>query len=93
MFTTTFESGLFLEEFDLLLSSLRGLVRLKRKQNKEPSLGIMDSQSIKWSNNKAPNNIDGNKNVKGIKRHIIVDKNGFLMIQLAMIKLMLNRTK
>ncbi len=67
------------EEFDLLLSHLREKVRLKLKQNREPSIGIMDSQSVKWGNNKAPNDVDGNKKVKGIKRHVIVDKNGFLI--------------
>mgnify|MGYP000317156629 CR=1 FL=1 len=66
-------------EFDLLLSSLRASVRFKRKQTKEPSLGIMDSQSVKWVNNRSANDIDGNKKVKGIKRHVIVDKNGFLI--------------
>lgn len=67
------------EEFDLLLSHLRESIRYKRKQNREASLGIMDSQSVKWGNNKALNNIDGNKKVKGIKRHVVVDKNGFLI--------------
>lgn len=74
-----FRKWSFYEEFDLLLSSLRESVRLKRKQNKVPSLGIMDSQSVKWGSNKAPNDIDGNKKIKGIKRHVIVDKNGFLI--------------
>ena len=74
-----FRKWSFYEEFDLLLSSLRGIIRLKRGQNKEPSMGILDSQSTKWGNNKAPNNIDGNKKVKGIKRHVVVDKNGFLL--------------
>lgn len=31
------------------------------------------------SYNKALNGIDGNKKIKGIKRHVIVDKNGFLI--------------
>jgi putative transposase len=74
-----FRKWSFYEEFDLLLSRLRESVRVKRKQNKEPSLGIMDSQSVKWGNNKALNDIDGNKKVKGIKRHVVVDKNGFLI--------------
>lgn len=74
-----FRKWSFFEEFDLLLSHLRESVRLKRKQNKEPSLGIMDSQSVKWGNNRAANDIDGNKKIKGIKRHVIVDKNGFLI--------------
>ena len=67
------------EDFDLLLSKLREKVRLQRNQKKEPSLGIMDSQSVKWGNNCSLNGFDGNKKVKGIKRHIVVDKNGFLL--------------
>ena len=66
-------------DFDLLLEKLRGHVRMKRGQNMEPSVGIMDSQSVKWGHNAALNGIDGNKKVKGIKRHVIVDKNGFLI--------------
>lgn len=66
-------------DLDLLLSKLREKVRLERGQNKEPSLGIMDSQSVKWGNNKSLNGYDGNKKVKGIKRHVVVDKNGFLL--------------
>lgn len=68
-----------LEEFDLLLSNLRESARFKRQQNKEASLGIMDSQRVKWGNNRSLNGIDGNKKVKGIKRHIVVDKNGSLV--------------
>lgn len=68
-----------LEDFDLLLSKLREQVRLKRGQNREPSLGIADSQSVRWGNNRSLNGFDGNKKIKGIKRHIVVDKNGFLL--------------
>ncbi|WP_394364034.1 transposase [Capnocytophaga canimorsus] len=39
----------------------------------------MDSQSVKWGNNRSLKGFDGNKKVKGIKRHIVVDKNGFLL--------------
>ena len=42
-------------------------------------LGIIDSQSVKWGNNQFLNGVDSNNKVKGIKRHIIVDKNGFLI--------------
>lgn len=68
-----------LECFDLLLSKLREKARLKRGQNREASLGIMDSQSVRWGNNRSLNGFDGNKKVKGIKRHVVVDKNGFLL--------------
>ena len=67
------------EDFDLLLSKLREKVRLKRNQKREPSLGIMDSQSVRWGNNRSLNGFDGNKKIKGIKRHVVVDKNGFLL--------------
>lgn len=67
------------EDFDLLLSKLREKIRLKRNQKREPSLGIMDSQSVRWGNNRALNGFDGNKKVKGVKRHVVVDKNGFLL--------------
>lgn len=68
-----------LEIFDLLLSKLREKVRLNRGQKAEASLGIMDSQSVRWGNNRSLNGFDGNKKVKGIKRHVVVDKNGFLL--------------
>ena len=45
----------------------------------EPSVGIIDSQSAKWGSNVSLNGVDGNKKVKGIKRHVVVDKNGFLI--------------
>lgn len=35
----------------------------------------MDSQSVRSANNMALKGIDGNKKVKGRKRHIIVDRN------------------
>lgn len=66
-------------EFNLLLERLRDRVRINRNQKMEPSLGIIDRQSVKWGNNRSLNGIDGNKRVKGIKRHVIVDKNGFLI--------------
>lgn len=68
-----------LEIYDLILEKLRSKVRVKMGQKEDASLGIMDSQSVRWGNNKALNGIDGNKKVKGIKRHVIVDKNGFLI--------------
>jgi putative transposase len=68
-----------LELFDLLLEKLRDKVRIKRGQNGQASVGIMDSQSVRWGNNRSLKGFDGNKKVKGIKRHVIVDKNGFLI--------------
>jgi putative transposase len=67
------------DQFDLLLSKLRERVGIKRGQKGEASLGIIDSQSVRWGNNRSLNGYDGNKKVKGIKRHVAIDKNGFLL--------------
>jgi transposase len=72
-----------LDYFDLLLEKVRNKVRIKMGQNSEPSLGIMDSQTVRWGNNRALNSFDGNKKIKGIKRHVVVDKNGFLIAIMA----------
>ena len=58
---------------------LREKVRVKKGQKTEASVGIMDSQSVRWGDNRSLNGIDGNKKVKGIKRRVVVDKNGFLI--------------
>ena len=65
--------------FDIILDKLRAKVRLRTHQNSKPTLGIMDSQTVRWGNNRSLSGYDGNKKVKGIKRHVIVDKNGFLV--------------
>jgi len=67
------------ELFDKLLDKLRSKTRVKLNQKALPTLGIMDSQSIRWGNNRSLKSYDGNKKVKGIKRHVVVDKNGFLL--------------
>jgi putative transposase len=35
-------------------------------QKAEASLGIMDSQSVRWGNSRSLNEVDDNKKVKGI---------------------------
>ena len=67
------------EIFDMLLDSLRSKVRVSQGQKARATLGIMDTQSVRWGNNRSLMSYDGNKKVKGIKRHIVVDKNGFLL--------------
>ena len=61
--------------FDMLLDSLRSKVRVSQGQKARATLGIMDSQSVRWGNNRSLMNYDGNKKVKGIK----IDQNGFLL--------------
>jgi len=63
----------------MILEKLRSKVRLSKGQKARATLGIMDSQSVRWGNNRSFKSYDGNKKVKGIKRHVVVDKNGFLL--------------
>lgn len=67
------------ELFDRLLDKLRGKVRVRKGQKEKATLAITDSQSVRWGNNRSFKSYDGNKKVKGIKRHVVVDKNGFLL--------------
>ena len=67
------------EVFDKILDKLRSKVRVSRNQKPRATLGIMDSQSVRWGNNRSLKSYDGNKKVKGFKRHVVVDKNGFLL--------------
>jgi putative transposase len=50
--------------------------RIMSGKNENPSLGIIDSQSSKTTENAETRGFDGNKKVKGRKRHIIVDTLG-----------------
>ena len=54
-------------------------VRAKMGKEASPSLGLMDSQSVKTSSMTLEKGFDGNKKVNGRKRHIITDTLGFLM--------------
>lgn len=67
----------FLADFDLLLEKLRGHLHVKHSQNIEPSVGIMNSQSVKWGNNASLNGVDGHK--RRHKRHIISIQKWFLL--------------
>lgn len=67
------------EVFDRILDKLRSKVRVGNGQDARATLGIMDSQSVRWGNNRSFKGYDGNKKIKGIKRHVVVDKNGFLL--------------
>lgn len=58
---------------------LRGEVRAGDGRELAPSLGIVDSQSVKSSHGGDAIGYDGNKKVRGRKRHILVDVLGMLV--------------
>ena len=63
-----------------LLDKLRSKVRIMAGCKESPSLGIIDSRSVKTSHHvDSDRGLDGNKKIKGRKQHIIVDTQGNLM--------------
>jgi putative transposase len=70
------KNGTFCE----ILEEVRGLTREKTGRDISPSVGIIDSQSVKSSScGGQSRGIDGNKKINGRKRHIITDTNGLLL--------------
>lgn len=63
-----------------LQNALREKVRTNHNKEACPSLGIIDSQSVKNSERGIPDKgYDGNKKINGRKRHIVVDTLGLLL--------------
>ena len=66
--------------FEDVMDSLRELVRRSMGRDESPSLGIMDSRSVKTSHHvDSDRGIDGNKKIKGRKQQAVVDTLGLPM--------------
>lgn len=67
--------------FEELMHHLRQVVRKTKGRDSSPSIGIIDSRSVRTSHHvdRAEYGIDGGKKVKGRKEHIIVDSLGLPM--------------
>lgn len=65
--------------FERINTRLRERVRIANGKQREPSVGIIDSQSVKIVANIGYSGFDGAKKVNGRKRHIVVDTLGLLL--------------
>ena len=59
---------------------LRGQVRQAEGRNLSPSAAIIDSQSVRTTEQAGPRGFNGHKLIKGRKRHILVDTLGLLLV-------------
>jgi putative transposase len=60
--------------------ALRGKVRQAAGKHVQPSAAVLDSQSVKMADQAGPRGYDGAKQVKGRKRHLLVDTLGLLLM-------------
>lgn len=65
--------------WDRLQRRLREGVRQAAAREATPSMGCVDSQSVKGTECGGEHGIDGHKKINGVKRHILVDTMGLLL--------------
>jgi putative transposase len=63
-------------------AALRTALRQADGRDAQPSAGVLDTQSVKTTETPGERGFDAGKNVKGRKRHILVDTMGLLLMVL-----------
>src|SRR5262249_3744054 len=63
-----------------ILDALRRGVRQAKGREPSPSIACIDSQTVKGSEVGGEGGYDGGKKIRGVKRHIVVDTLGLLLV-------------
>jgi transposase len=61
-------------------ANLREHIRLADDRQRQPSAAVLDSQSVKASETSGQRGYDAGKKINGIKRHVLVDTLGLLLM-------------
>lgn len=64
---------------DLINETLVMAARLIEGRDAEPTAGVIDSQSVKATESGGPAGYDAGKKIKGRKRHIVTDTQGYML--------------
>lgn len=65
--------------FDKICAALVSLQRTQRQQSASPTVSVIDSRSVRSGLAQSDKGIDGFKKIKGIKQHVVTDKNGYVL--------------
>jgi putative transposase len=63
-----------------IMDALRRAVRQAKGREPAPSIACMDSQTVKGTEIGGARGYDGGKKIRGVKRHIVVDTLGLLLV-------------